>query len=285
MECSLLYASFGHNIPVLLSSKTATSRELRSPAATDRATPSLYTASEPVSACQSSLCLRSAVEASNGYIRFRVVYVLSQSRTSRPFEGADIVDALRHRDVSIAATPETAVAYSLGKVDIVTVGPEGVVENGGIISKLGMYQIGMLTKGAGKPLYVVPESHKLEYQDIPNRACRLHLVGRDCENLFTAVRARSPSVLPVILPSYSWIYSAILHEPVPDRTASRKSELPLHALSKRFSLCLHMRAPTSLNSQALESLSESCRKCYNRPCSSMPLLFVRYACELRLNSH
>ena len=40
------------------------------------------------------------------------------------------------------------------------VGAEGVVETGGCISRMGTYQVGVLAKAAGKPLYVVAESHK-----------------------------------------------------------------------------------------------------------------------------
>ena len=40
------------------------------------------------------------------------------------------------------------------------VGAEGVVENGGIVSRMGTYQMGMLAKATGKPFYVVSESHK-----------------------------------------------------------------------------------------------------------------------------
>jgi translation initiation factor eIF-2B subunit alpha len=48
----------------------------------------------------------------------------------------------------------------MGKVNLVIVGAEGVVENGGIISRLGTYQIALLAKAAGKPFYVAAESHK-----------------------------------------------------------------------------------------------------------------------------
>ena len=48
----------------------------------------------------------------------------------------------------------------MGKVSLVLVGAEGVVENGGVISRLGTYQMGILAKSAGKPFYVVTESHK-----------------------------------------------------------------------------------------------------------------------------
>jgi translation initiation factor eIF-2B subunit alpha len=48
----------------------------------------------------------------------------------------------------------------LGKADMIIVGAEGVVENGGIISRMGTYQMGLLAKSKGKPFYVVAESHK-----------------------------------------------------------------------------------------------------------------------------
>ena len=60
----------------------------------------------------------------------------------------------------MAAISEAAVAYSMGGVSMVLVGAEGVVENGGIISRMGTYQMGILAKAAGKPMYVVAESHK-----------------------------------------------------------------------------------------------------------------------------
>lgn len=68
--------------------------------------------------------------------------------------------ALREKGVPVATIPESAVAYALGKADIVIVGAEGVVENGGIVSRMGTYQIGLLAKAMGKPFYAVAESHK-----------------------------------------------------------------------------------------------------------------------------
>ena len=113
--------------------------------------------------------LKSAADSSSGSVRFRVIYVLSSATSnsgpSNPeektdTEGHSIVRELRAKNVPVATIPESAVAYSLGKVDLVIVGAEGVVENGGIISRLGTYQIGLLARAAGKPFYVVAESHK-----------------------------------------------------------------------------------------------------------------------------
>lgn len=110
--------------------------------------------------------LRAAAEAQTreaGAPRFRVIYVLGNklpAKSGGMAEGADTIAALRALDVPVAAIPESAVAYSMGKVDMVLVGAEGVVENGGIVSRLGTYQVGVLAKAAGKPVYVVAESHK-----------------------------------------------------------------------------------------------------------------------------
>lgn len=98
-------------------------------------------------------------------VRFRVIYVLSSSKNveSSPGaepEGMETVRALREKGVPVATIPESAVAYALGKADMVIVGAEGVVENGGIVSRMGTYQIGLLAKAMSKPFYAVAESHK-----------------------------------------------------------------------------------------------------------------------------
>ncbi|EPS32600.1 Translation initiation factor eIF-2B subunit alpha [Penicillium oxalicum] len=98
-------------------------------------------------------------------VRFRVIYVLSSisqniEEPSGEPEGMETVRALRAKGVPVATIPESAVAYALGKTDMVIVGAEGVVENGGIVSRMGTYQIGLLAKAIGKPFYVVAESHK-----------------------------------------------------------------------------------------------------------------------------
>lgn len=108
--------------------------------------------------------LKSAAEASvgsyggRGSIRFRVIYVVSSDEEDA--ESTANIRALRKLGIPVATIPPTAIAYSLGEVTQCFVGAEGVVENGGIISRLGTYQMGMLAKAAGKPFYVVAESHK-----------------------------------------------------------------------------------------------------------------------------
>jgi translation initiation factor eIF-2B subunit alpha len=102
--------------------------------------------------------LRSAAESST--TRFRVIYILSPPSSSDSSEGHKIVSDLRAHNIPVATIPDAAVAYSMGKVDMVIVGAEGVVENGGIISRMGTYQLGLLAKSKSKPFYVVAESHK-----------------------------------------------------------------------------------------------------------------------------
>ena len=92
-----------------------------------------------------------------GNVRFKVIYVMNDARVS---ESKAVVSSLRTKGVPVATISEGAVGYAMGKVNLVIVGAEGVVENGGIISRLGTYQIALLAKAAGKPFYVAAESHK-----------------------------------------------------------------------------------------------------------------------------
>lgn len=102
--------------------------------------------------------LRRAAESST--LRFKVIYVLPSASSLDSKEALQTVADLRAHNVPVATIPDSAVAYSLGKVDMVIVGAEGVVMNGGIISRLGTYQLSILAKSKGKPFYVVTESHK-----------------------------------------------------------------------------------------------------------------------------
>ena len=107
--------------------------------------------------------LRAAAESNNGKgsTRFKVIYVISPNAgTYEEDESAANIAALRERDIPVATIPSTAVAYCMAQVTTVFVGAEGVVENGGIVSRMGTYQMGMLAKAMNKRFYVVSESHK-----------------------------------------------------------------------------------------------------------------------------
>jgi len=69
---------------------------------------------------------------------------------------------------------DSAVAYIMEKVHVVLVGAEGVVENGGIINKIGTYGLAIVAKTLNKPFYVAAESFKftrlfpLSQSDLPD---------------------------------------------------------------------------------------------------------------------
>lgn len=55
---------------------------------------------------------------------------------------------------------DSAVGFIMERIDLVIVGAEGVVESGGIINKVGTYQMAVMAKALNKPFYVVAESFK-----------------------------------------------------------------------------------------------------------------------------
>jgi translation initiation factor eIF-2B subunit alpha len=143
----------------------------------------------------SALLLHAAASQSVGP-RFRVIYVLpslspssleSLEENIKPEEGHKTITTLRSHSIPVAVIPYSALATSLPLIDLVLVGAEGVVENGGIISRLGTYQIGLLAHSAGKPLYVAAESYKfvrlypLGMADLPVRQSIIRFEPKDDE--------------------------------------------------------------------------------------------------------
>lgn len=68
---------------------------------------------------------------------------------------------------------DSAMGYIMETVDIVLVGAEAIVENGGCVNKMGTYALAACAKAHGKPFYVASESYKfarlypLNQQDLP----------------------------------------------------------------------------------------------------------------------
>ncbi|KAG4304032.1 hypothetical protein PORY_002555 [Pneumocystis oryctolagi] len=96
------------------------------------------------------------LKAASKNIKFSV-YVTE----SRP-TGLGIITSriLSEAGIPTAIVLDSAVGYLIQKIDIVLVGAEGIVENGGIINYIGTSQIATLAKTANKPFYAVAESHK-----------------------------------------------------------------------------------------------------------------------------
>lgn len=103
-------------------------------------------------------------------IDFRVIYVMNKVDEA---ESQKTIDGLRAKGIPVAQVSEAAVGYCMQKVNAVFVGAEGVVESGGIISRLGTYQIGVIAKKHARPMYAAAELHKfvrmfpLGQNDIP----------------------------------------------------------------------------------------------------------------------
>lgn len=98
--------------------------------------------------------------AAESGVRFQVIYAEDSLVPADATRATDIVGELRKKDVPVASIPFAALATVLSQTTFVLAGAESVVENGGVISSMGTYQMGMLAKSGGKPFYVVAESHK-----------------------------------------------------------------------------------------------------------------------------
>mmetsp|Transcript_15340 Transcript_15340/g.11153 ORF Transcript_15340/g.11153 Transcript_15340/m.11153 type:complete len:80 (-) Transcript_15340:149-388(-) len=79
---------------------------------------------------------------------------------------------MEHYYIPVKIIPDLGVGLAIQSVDCIFVGCEGVMENGGIINKLGTYTIALCAKTFQKPFYVFTESLKfikefpLNYKDI-----------------------------------------------------------------------------------------------------------------------
>jgi translation initiation factor eIF-2B subunit alpha len=107
--------------------------------------------------------LAAAAAHATGPVRFRVLYVLPEpgSSSEKP-EGGDIAGMLREKGIPTATVPINSVSHLMGerRVDLVIVGAEAVVENGGAVSRMGTSLIAWAAKERGIPFYVAAESQK-----------------------------------------------------------------------------------------------------------------------------
>ncbi|XP_054908654.1 translation initiation factor eIF-2B subunit alpha-like [Poeciliopsis prolifica] len=122
----------------------------------------------------SRVVLRVLEKAAAEKKRFSVYVTESQPDAHRVSE-RQMAEALKKLNVPVTVVLDAAVGYVLEKVDLVIVGAEGVVESGGIINKIGTYQMALCSKAHNKPFYVVAESFKfvrlypLNQQDVPDK--------------------------------------------------------------------------------------------------------------------
>lgn len=89
-------------------------------------------------------------------VRFKVVVTEGQPER----DGLKSCDELRHMGVPAEMCLDTAVGFMMHEVDMVLVGAAGVCESGGIINKIGTYQVSALAHCTKTPFYVLAESYK-----------------------------------------------------------------------------------------------------------------------------
>lgn len=159
---------------------------------------------------------RAAATSSGGPGKFRVVYVRDEARAA---ESDAVVAALRRTGIPVAEIPGAAVGHVMGllrQVDMVLVGAEAVAQNGGIISRIGTFQIAQLASRAQIPFYVAAETHKfarkfpLDQRDIGFEQKVLDFTtGASCKQPVDAVDYTPPELISnlitengVHLPSY-----------------------------------------------------------------------------------
>ena len=96
-------------------------------------------------------------------LRKRIYVYVTEGRPTG--EGCVAADSLRTyqrlRQAGIPCTVvlDSAVAYIMPKVNMCLIGAEGVVESGGLFNAVGSYQMGVVAKAAGKPVFAVAERH------------------------------------------------------------------------------------------------------------------------------
>jgi len=82
------------------------------------------------------------------------VYVTEARPSGR---GAKTYESLSKAGIPCTVILDSAVAYAIGKVDLVLVGSEAVVESGGLINAVGSYQIALIAKASKVPFYALAE--------------------------------------------------------------------------------------------------------------------------------
>jgi translation initiation factor eIF-2B subunit alpha len=107
----------------------------------------------------------------HGWSRVVASLLLKASKQGKHFEimvlegrpdasGAKAAKVFADAGIPTTVVLDSAVGYVMEKVDLVIVGAEGVVENGGIVNKIGTYATAIAAKELGKPFYVAAESYK-----------------------------------------------------------------------------------------------------------------------------
>eukprot|EP00428_Durinskia_dybowskii_P066310 CAMPEP_0170383446 /NCGR_PEP_ID=MMETSP0117_2-20130122/15479_1 /TAXON_ID=400756 /ORGANISM="Durinskia baltica, Strain CSIRO CS-38" /LENGTH=336 /DNA_ID=CAMNT_0010639149 /DNA_START=144 /DNA_END=1154 /DNA_ORIENTATION=- len=84
--------------------------------------------------------------------------IITESRPDAA--GLESARIFSERGIPTKVVLDAAVGAIMEEVDLCLVGAEGVMENGGIVNKIGTYQIALVAKALQVPFYVAVESYK-----------------------------------------------------------------------------------------------------------------------------
>lgn len=107
----------------------------------------------------SSIVLHVLIKGVQRGIRFQVI-VTEFSLNTLDKGGQDVKKILEENNISTKIIPDGAVGVVMPKVDCIFVGCEAVLENGGIVNKIGTFTVALCAKTFQKPFYVFTESLK-----------------------------------------------------------------------------------------------------------------------------
>lgn len=72
----------------------------------------------------------------------------------------EYAQSLMQAGIPVRMVADSSVGFYMESVNMCVVGAEGVMENGGIINKIGTFQIALVAHALQKPFYVAVESYK-----------------------------------------------------------------------------------------------------------------------------
>ena len=104
----------------------------------------------------SSVVLHVMIKAVQRGIRFNVI--VTEGHMGKT--GQSVKDTLEQSNIPTKLIQNSAVGIVMPKVDCIFVGCEAVLENGGIVNKVGTFTIALCAKTFQKPFYVFTESLK-----------------------------------------------------------------------------------------------------------------------------
>ena len=116
----------------------------------------------------SSVVMHVMIKAVQRGVRFNVIVTEGGLNGTG---GQIIKEKLEDSNITTKLIPNTAVGIVMSKVDCIFVGCESVLENGGIMNKIGTFTVALCAKTFQKPFYVFTEALKF-MKEFPLQAVR-----------------------------------------------------------------------------------------------------------------